>query len=697
MTQPPPQPVTPADPDGVAHWLPSALRDAAEPGGPRLLDALLAAVDRQRRLLSEDIQRAYDDLFIDSCADWAVPYIGALLGLGQDAERLEVAHAVALRRRKGTPAALEDFAFAVTGLIARVSEGWQTTLWTQRLGHPPPPRTAALDLRDRASVKRLGTPFERSRRGVRPAGPWTPRSVTAVVWPWSVRQLVATEAAPFDQTKLKGRFALHPLGIAAPLYLRPREARVAAEGADPANRTGDESDAPTRATYRVLEALAGPGDITYGGSLTLAATHPLATVPGAEPPLISLSTPAGAVLWEQLRFGSVPPTGAVAAPPSRFQVLVDTQRGFVQLGSELAGPVRATWYRAVPGRVGALAALADTDPAARVVVEVSKSSGPGVVGSLADAFKLAEQRSAGLAPEESAAGVPDVEIRLLAGDRLEAPPPQSFTPRLPRWRIVAPPLATPVVVGDLTLDLAGACVSLEGFFLKGSLTAGPRLAGLFADGLTMDPGAGGLRTDPDAWELDLRATRCVLGPVRAELSALPVELTECVVDGRLRRFRACGPADEGVRTDAVAQVNRFGPVLHADSVTFAGPVRADAVDARDCVFADGVDAVQQQEGCIRTSYLGPALTTPARHPATYRSVTAPAPAFVSDAFESSGYYCLELEPDHPLLAAAGDGGEVGAYHRSRRAFRIRQLRRRIGEFTPLGLTAEVSVAPWEER
>ncbi|MEV0113022.1 hypothetical protein AB0H77_07170 [Streptomyces sp. NPDC050844] len=693
MTQTPPPPNT----DQIARLLPSALRDAAEPGGPRLLDALLAAVDRQRMLLTDDIRRAYDDLFIDSCADWAVPYIGALLGLGPDAERLEVAHAVALRRRKGTPAALEDFAFAVTGLIARVGEGWQTTLWAQRLGHPPPPRTASLDLRDRASLRRLGTPFERSRRGVRPAGPWTPRAVTAVVWPWSVRQLVDTEAAPFDQSTLKGRFALHPLGIAAPLYLRPREARVASEGADPVNRTGDEADAPTRATYRVLEALAGPGDITYGESLTLSADHPLATQPGAEPPLIALSTKEGPVSWERLRFGSVPATGVVTAPPAETQVLVDAQRGFVQLGSGLNGPVRATWYRAVPGRVGALAALADAAPAARVVVEVSTAGGPGIATNLTDAFQLAEARSAGLAPEESVAGAPDVEIRLLAGDRLAAPPAQSFTPRLPHWRIVAPPLVTPVVVGDLGIDLAGAHISLEGFFLKGSLTAGEHLAGLHLEGLTMDPGAGGLRTHRDAWELALSATRCVLGPVRAELSARPVELTECVVDGRLRRFRACGPADQGVPTDAVGPVNRFGPVLHADSVTFAGPVRVDAVDARDCVFADGVDAVQRQEGCIRTSYLGPELSTPARHPATYRSRTAPAPAFVSDAFESSGYYCLELEPEHPLLSAAGDGGEVGAYHRTRRASRIRRLRRRIGEFTPLGLTAEVSVAPWEER
>src|SRR5262245_36885051 len=108
----------------VADLLPRALRDAPTDvdGAPRLLDLLLAAVDEQQQLLASDIDQLWDDLFIESCADWAVPYIGALVGLPPDAERLEVAYAVALRRRKGTPAALEDFAEVVTGLVARVLE-----------------------------------------------------------------------------------------------------------------------------------------------------------------------------------------------------------------------------------------------------------------------------------------------------------------------------------------------------------------------------------------------------------------------------------------------------------------------------------------------------------------------------------------------------------------------------------------------
>ncbi|MGY1617343.1 hypothetical protein ACI797_11455 [Geodermatophilus sp. SYSU D00691] len=685
---------------GVARWLPPTVLDAPGPdvtdptAGVRLLELLLRAVDGQRALLEADIDTLWDDLFIESCADWVVPYLGALLGLPSDAERAEVAFAIALRRRKGTPAALEDFAFVLTGLTARVVEGWQVTTWAQHLGHAPPLRPAALDLREPAA-HRVGRPFEQARRSVRPDGPWAPAAVTAVVWPWQVRTLVDTQATALPGTR---RFALHPLGVPAPLYLRPRPPRVAAEGdaEGRASRTGDETDAPVRATYAVLQALAAPGEITYGSSLALATTHPLASAPDEDPRLIRVTVGGSPVPWDRLRFGSLPPGAAAPASPGADQVVVDVNRGSVELGSALRGTPTVTWHRAVPGTLGALASTGDADPRARVVVEVRPD---GTVPDLAAAFTAGEQRSvaAGLSAADSTPGVPDVEIRLLTAGRLAAPPAQTFTPTLPRWRIVAPPLMTPVVDGNLSLDLPGARVELDGFFLLGDLVAGARLAGLELTGLTMHPGRGRLLVDATAWELALSARACILGPIRAELSALPVELTDCVVDGRGHGFDPCGPDTAPAGVDAVAARVRFGPALTADGVTFAGPVRVDAVNAVDCLFADGIDVVQQQQGCLRHCHLGPPLSTPPRLPVTYRCGPFEPPTFVSVAFDAAGYFCLELEPDVPLLSGASDGGEIGAYHRTRRAARVRRLRRRIDEFVPLGMTAEVTVADWEER
>jgi hypothetical protein len=681
---------------GIADWLPGAVRDALPDvvGAPRLLDALLEAVERQRSLLEDDIDSVWDDFFIESCSDWAVPYIASLLGLPADTERLEVAYAVALRRRKGTPAALEDFAEVVTGLTARVIEGWQVTLWAQRPLQPPL-RMAAVDLRD-GSRHRIGTPFERTRRSFTPSQRWSPRAATAIVWPWRVLTYSDLGAAPLAE---ENRFSLHPLGAEAPLYLRPRQLRLQS-AFDPEaaqTRTQDELDAPVRATYRVLESLAQPEQITYGTNWVVDPAHPLADQ--SQPALVSLSAGGTAIPWTKLRFGALPPGAAAPAGPGAEEAVVDLLRGFVELGSDLDGPLRATWHRPVPGRLGALASTADVDPAARVVVTLNPTL-PAVglnVHTLADAFDAAETASAGLSPDESISGSPDVEVRLETSDRLAAPSPQDFTPTLRRWRIVAPRFATPTMVGDLALDLEGACMSLEGFQLTGDLVLGATLDTVSLRNVTMDPASGKtVLVDSEAWGLTLKAERCLLGAVRADLGAVPITLTDCVVDGLGAHLRVCDGSEGGTLRDAVACAATFDPALRADGVTFVGAVRLEAADAVDCVFTDGIEVVQQQEGCLRHCFLGPDLTTPPSHPTTYRCGPFPAPSFASIDFEAAGYYTLALEPDHPLLAAASDGGEVGAYHHARRAFRIARLRRRIHEFVPLGLRPGLSLATWEE-
>ena len=144
----------------VAAWLPPALRETpdGEPDAPRLLDLLLAGVDEQRRVLEQDIDAVWEDFFIESCADWAVPHIGALLGLPLDAGRSEVAYAVALRRRKGTPAALEDFAEVLTGLDGARAGG----LADHALGPAAAPSAAAA--RRRRSICGTARAFASARR-----------------------------------------------------------------------------------------------------------------------------------------------------------------------------------------------------------------------------------------------------------------------------------------------------------------------------------------------------------------------------------------------------------------------------------------------------------------------------------------------------------------------------------------------------
>lgn len=685
----------------LADWLPPAVVEgpAGASDTERLLDLVLAAVDEQVSLLARDIDQVHDDFFIESCREWAVPYIGALLGLPDDATRLEVANTIALRRRKGTPAALEDFAEVITAWTARVIDGWQIIACAHKLDHPLGPRPTVFSF-DRVSLARAGGPFDASQRVASPGLGVVPDGAQLFVWPHTVHTHVATEMAPIGGA----RFALHPCGSESPMYLRPRPLTISR--APDQGRTVDESDAPIRVTYRVLEALAAPGDITVSTNWTIGSAHPLADVdPLRTPPLIRLSAVhagTGArtdVPWDRLRFGALPPGVPAPQAPAGDEVVVDVHRGLVEIGPSWTGPVRATWHRAVSGELGALPATATVDQSARVVVTVNPDATPGptVAATLAGAIARAKTLSAGLDPAGGSPDHPDVEIRLFTGARLAAPPAGALSGPvvLPRWRIVAPELLTPTIVGDLTVDLESACVLLEGFQITGSILVGPTLDGLGMQNLTMDPtAAASIRVDPAAWGLDLAADRSILAPIRADLGSRPIRLTNCVVDGLGAQLVACGSSPPvAAPVPAIQPTGPFPPTLSAQGVTFVGPVELDSIDATDCIFADGLEVIQTQLGCLRFCYIGDSPS--GRLPVTHQCLRQPRPWFESVQFESPDYFTLPLDRPTPLLTAGSTGGALGAYGHVGAGVRIARLRRRIGEFVPLGVKPRIIVAKGE--
>ena len=77
-----------------------------EQGGP--LKALLSVIAEQVAVLEEDLDQLYDDQFIETCAEWVVPYIGDLVGHARPlrlARCDEIQPARAGREHSGLPAA----------------------------------------------------------------------------------------------------------------------------------------------------------------------------------------------------------------------------------------------------------------------------------------------------------------------------------------------------------------------------------------------------------------------------------------------------------------------------------------------------------------------------------------------------------------------------------------------------------------
>src|SRR4051812_8380207 len=87
------------------------------------LESLLSVIAGQIAVLEENLEQLYNDQFIETCAEWAIAYIGDLVGTRQlisipgasFSQRAEVANTIRYRRRKGTASVIEQLARDVTG------------------------------------------------------------------------------------------------------------------------------------------------------------------------------------------------------------------------------------------------------------------------------------------------------------------------------------------------------------------------------------------------------------------------------------------------------------------------------------------------------------------------------------------------------------------------------------------------------
>lgn len=107
------------------------------------LEALLNIIAEQVEVLEKDIERLYNNLFIEICDPWVIPYISDLVvavilhprSEGMINHRARVANTISYRRRKGTLSILEQLARDVTGWNTRRVEFFNIMNTTQYLNY----------------------------------------------------------------------------------------------------------------------------------------------------------------------------------------------------------------------------------------------------------------------------------------------------------------------------------------------------------------------------------------------------------------------------------------------------------------------------------------------------------------------------------------------------------------------------------
>lgn len=118
---------------------------AANPG---VLRAMVQVMAKQAAILRRSQDRLWEDEFIEWCNEWAVPYIGDLVGtrllsaLNKRGRRVDVAKTIYYRRRKGTPRILEELISDISGWEGKLVEQFQKLI-RSRHGLDPFPGTLA--------------------------------------------------------------------------------------------------------------------------------------------------------------------------------------------------------------------------------------------------------------------------------------------------------------------------------------------------------------------------------------------------------------------------------------------------------------------------------------------------------------------------------------------------------------------------
>ncbi|ESQ14669.1 MAG TPA: hypothetical protein DDY14_10710 [Chromatiaceae bacterium] len=202
-------------------------REDARRGYP--LKALLSIISEQATVVKEDIDRLWDNFFVETADDWVLPYLGDLIGnipihAVVRGRRADIAKTISYRLRKGTLPMLEELARDVTGWSVHAVAFFDMLTWTQNTNHLRR-NVGTLPVRDIDRCDRVHTAFDAAShtldiRPFAPAAGWhhIPK-VGFFIWRLSSYELRDVQPRPADENSFG--YLFNPLGIRQHLFHSP--------------------------------------------------------------------------------------------------------------------------------------------------------------------------------------------------------------------------------------------------------------------------------------------------------------------------------------------------------------------------------------------------------------------------------------------------------------------------------------------
>jgi hypothetical protein len=744
------------DADQLYTLLPAVYRtrDAAAGGQLRALFGALAA---QSDVVSQNLRQLYDDLFIETCEPWVIPYIGDLIGYNSAYElaavsdsRTEVANTIGYRRRKGTKIALQQAAIDVSDRPAVVIEEFQQLIITQSMRHARPGHETTVSMRDEAMLRLLGhassngltdSPFDPSNRtidvrriaprvrdaacahaatGGTPTGGTAPpasaappdatpldialhgpgraniQDVAIHLWRWQAFQVQGAPAFAVGG----GQFAFSPLGIDMPLFT--------------------------------------PAKLPQ--SFTALLTRDNVPAPIARAELTSYYTPEN--IW--LVADGVPvspgqvcranladrPDGSRCVPPPG-KIAIDPELGRIRFAADLSVPqsLEVSYWYGFPARIGGgpynrTTVLKDVlPPSPGFTAVVGSPEFPALETAVAgwNAFASGSAAPAGVIVVQ---GYGSLTVDVTGPAAIQLPPEANLAivagqPDL-TWKDSLVTLTGDIEVTGLTGTpaqpngasqpgtgpLAGQLL-INGIWLAGRLlvSGAPCTVNvsdstlvpgheLLSDGTPLHPGEPSILVTAIGATLVLN--RVISGPVAAGESG-STRIAGSVIDATSPYYVAYAGPD----------LASAGPDLCVEGSTLIGKVRARTITlASNSIFharlgnrdpwQAAVWASRQQSGCVRFCSLPAGSITPRQYeclPPDAASTAALAPQFITVHYGSPAYGLLSGDCPMAVWAGADNGSQLGVYWQMQETEAVRNVQIRAPEYLPARLEAGVFLHP----